>query len=284
MRWLRPRLAPILSPIFAPILAAFSFLTRLPVPARGGVSDADLGRSVVWFPLVGAVLGGAAVGIERLARGHLAPGLIAVLLVAVSAVLTGGLHLDGLADTFDAWGGGRGDRARMLEIMRDSRIGAHGAVALFLVLAGKIFAMVQLQPQAPLDIFDRGMIWPLLAAPLLARWAVVPLIVLFPYARPAGLGTAFRAHARLAQLAGATVLPLALAIGASVGIGGGLGHGRLALDGGDVTSIWTAGAAALGVALALGALLTRRLGGLTGDVYGAAIELAELAVLIMASR
>jgi adenosylcobinamide-GDP ribazoletransferase len=94
---------------------------------------------------------------------------------------------------------------------------------------------------------------------------VVPLIVFFRYARPAGLGDPFRAHARAAHVAGATVLPMALAIGAGAGT-------------------FTAGAAALGVALALGAWLNRRLDGLTGDVYGAAIELAELAALVTASR
>ena len=74
--------------------------------------------------------------------------MIAVALVALSAALTGGLHLDGLADTFDGWAGGRGDRARTLEIMRDSRIGAHGAAALLLLLAAKIFAVFYLLPQA----------------------------------------------------------------------------------------------------------------------------------------
>jgi adenosylcobinamide-GDP ribazoletransferase len=261
-------------PILRPIAAAFAFLTRLPVPGRAGAGAtmgdgdlaSDLARSVVWFPLVGAALGGVSIAIERLARGHLPPGLLAVALVAASAALTGGLHLDGLADTFDAWGGGRGDRVRMLEIMRDSRIGAHGAVALFLVLAAKLFAIV--------DLLSRGAVWPLFAAPLLARWAVVPLMVFFRYARPAGLGAAFRAPGRIARFAGASVvLGLALALGAT-------GMGMSTATGAIAATFGAGAAAALGVALGVGAWLDRRLGGLTGDVYGAAIELAELAVLV----
>src|SRR5581483_615259 len=132
------RLPSLRSAVLRPALAAFTFLTRLPlrtgVAAGGAGVDmaADLGRSLPYFPVVGAVLGGALVGAGRLLEGRLPAGLTAVLLVALLALLTGGLHLDGLADLFDALGGGRGDRARMLDIMRDSRIGAHGAVALCL--------------------------------------------------------------------------------------------------------------------------------------------------------
>jgi adenosylcobinamide-GDP ribazoletransferase len=276
------------------IAAAFSFLTRLPVPARaigeGEVAARAIGQSVIWFPLAGALIGGAQVGVAWLLGGHLPPGLIAVALVALSAALTGGLHLDGLADTFDGWAGGRGDRARTLAIMRDSRIGAHGAVALILSLAGKILAVFYLLPHADLlprsellprfdrfvqgQAFQHGALWPLLAAPVLARWAVVPLIVFFRYARAEGLGSPFQAHTRPAHLAGTTLLVLGAAIGISAGTPS---------FGDTATAIGIAAASALGVALALAGLLDRRLGGLTGDVYGAAIELTELAVLISAT-
>jgi len=270
------------------IAAALSFLTRLPVPARalgaGEPAARAIGQSVIWFPLVGALIGGAQVAVAWLLGGHLPPGLIAVALVALSAALTGGLHLDGLADTFDGWAGGRGDRARTLEIMRDSRIGAHGAAALTLLLAAKILAVSSLLPQADLlqrigrlaagDAIQGGALWPLLAAPVLARWAVVPLIVLFRYARAEGLGSAFQVHARKAHLAVTTLLALGTAIGIAV---------AAPSSGDTATAIGIAAASALGVALALAALLDRRLGGLTGDVYGAAIELTELAVLVSAT-
>jgi len=270
------------------IAAAFSFLTRLPVPARaigeGDVAARALGQSVIWFPLAGALIGGAQVAVAWLLGGHLPPGLIAVAVVALSAALTGGLHLDGLADTFDGWVGGHGERARTLEIMRDSRIGAHGAAALTLLLAAKILAIADLLPRAQIlprfdrlahgDAFQHGALWPLLVAPVLARWAVVPLIVFFCYARAEGLGSPFRTHTFPAHLAGTTLL----ALGAAVVI-----TAATPPFGDTATAIGIAAASALGVALALAGLLDRRLGGLTGDVYGAAIELTELAVLVSAT-
>jgi adenosylcobinamide-GDP ribazoletransferase len=227
--------------------AAFGFLTRFRV-AGAGVDD--LGASLLWFPLVGTVLGGLLYGAAVILTGHLAPGVLAVALVALHALCTGGLHLDGLADTFDALGGGRGDRERMLEIMRDSRIGAHGAAALALLLIGKVLVLAHLTA--------RGTLWPLVAAPAFARWAAAALVVLFPYARSKGLGSAFHQERHGLRVAGATLLlaPLLFAFGV-----GALHAGGMAL----VAAFFLANA------------MNRQLGGLTGDVYGAAIEVAELA-------
>jgi adenosylcobinamide-GDP ribazoletransferase len=239
--------------VLRPLTVAFGFLTRVPVPT-GAVEPRDLARSLTWFPAVGAVLGAAMYGGGTLLGGALAPGVVAVALVALHAGATGGLHLDGVADVFDALGGGCGQRERMLAILRDSRIGAHGAAALVLVLAAKIAAVAAL-----LD----GHAWALYASPVAARWAVVPLVIGFPYARPEGLGKPFHGHAGPAQLAGATITA-ALAIGW-------LGAPVIAP---------TVAAAAAGLAIA--SWLRRYLGGLTGDVYGAAIEAAELAFLVVA--
>lgn len=236
------------------VVLAFGFLTRLPV-RTGAVDARELGRAVTWFPLVGAALGGVALVACLLLAGRLAPGLVAAALVASAALATGGLHLDGLADVFDALGGGRGDRDRMLAIMRDSRIGAHGAAALVLALAAKLAAVA--------EIVDAGLLWPVFAAPVAARWSVVPLVVWFPYARPDGLGKAFHGHAGIAQLIGATALT-ALII---AGIGA---HAVVPA------------LVALAIALAVASWLDRRLGGITGDVCGAAIELAELGYVIAA--
>jgi adenosylcobinamide-GDP ribazoletransferase len=237
-----------------PLAIAFAFLTRLPV-ARGPVDDRSLGRAVGWFPAVGAALGAT-----QLVAAHLldalAPAVLAIALVALHAALTGGLHLDGIADVFDALGGGRGHRDRMLAILRDSRIGAHGALALILVLAGKLAVTA--------DLLARDIPWPLYAAPIAARWAVVPLVVAFPYARPQGLGRSFRDHAGAAQLTLATALTAAL----------------LLCIGPLVLAPFACAAVA---ALALALYLHRHLGGLTGDVYGAAIETAELIFLAAAS-
>jgi len=244
-----------------PLAIAFGFLTRLPV-STGTVEASELGRAVTWFPAVGAALGAIVAGAQLLLDGRIAPGLVAVALVALVAALTGGLHLDGLADVFDALGGGRGSRERMLAIMRDSRIGAHGAAALVLLLAAKLAAVSALVGPGP-GSRDHASSWALFGAPIAARWAVVPLVVWFPYARPEGLGKAFHGHAGRAQLAGATVV-------AAVAIGW-LGPPAL-----------LAALAALATTLGVAIWLQRRLGGLTGDVYGAAIELAELVFLVVA--
>jgi adenosylcobinamide-GDP ribazoletransferase len=237
-----------------PLVAAFAFLTRLPVWS-GPLLDEDLGRSVTFFPLVGLVLGLVLTGLASVLAGVVAPPLTAVLLVSMLAAMTGGLHLDGVADVFDALGGGRGDRQRMLDIMRDSRIGAHGGAALVLLLLAKVFALAQVLEHRDLVC--------VLAFPAVARWAVAPTIVLHPYARTEGTGRAFSGQATWRQVAGATIL-IGLALAA-------LGA-RLIVP-----------AAAALVASSLFALWLRaRLGGLTGDVYGAAIEIAEVTMLAVA--
>jgi len=235
--------------------AAFRFLTRLPVPGPPAAA-ADLARALAWFPLPGLVLGLILAGGSRLADGRLSPLVTGALLVAALAWLTGGLHLDGLADVADGLGGGRGDRERTLAIMRDSRIGALGATALAAVLGTKTAALAELLARG-----DAA--WALVAAPCVARAAAVPLVVLFPYARKEGLGEPFHKDGgpREIAIAGA----LAVAVLAT------LGHRTLA-----------PAAAALSAALAVAFGVRRRLGGLTGDVYGAAVELAELAFLVVA--
>jgi adenosylcobinamide-GDP ribazoletransferase len=237
------------------VVAAFAFLTRLPV-WRGPLRDVDLGRSVSFFPLVGLVLGFALTGLAAALADNLAPWLIAVLLATLLAALTGALHLDGFADVFDALGGGRGDRARMLEIMRDSRIGAQGAAALTLLLIAKVAALAQ--------IAERRDLVSLLVFPTVARWLAALLVVLFPYARPEGLGRAFSGEAGRAQVAIATGIAAA-----AIGV---LGTSLI---------LPTLGTAAVVFGFAF--WLYRRLGGLTGDVYGAAIELGEVSMLFLCS-
>jgi adenosylcobinamide-GDP ribazoletransferase len=234
---------------------AVGFLTRLPVGSHVA-SDATLARSLVFFPGVGALLGAVAWALGTLLAPSLPAPLLALLITAAWALATGALHLDGVSDVFDGLGGGRGDRRRTLEIMRDSRIGAHGAVALCLVLAAKVAAMAYL--------LTAGSLWALWAAPMASRWAAVPLVVFWPSARLDGLGRAFNGAARPWHFLAASAL--AAAGLAAVG----------------VASVAAAGAAAVS-ALGLAVWMHRRLGGLTGDVYGAAIELAEAAFLVAAT-
>jgi adenosylcobinamide-GDP ribazoletransferase len=241
--------------VLRPLLAAFGFLTRLPV-AGAHPADQDLGRSVAFFPVVGLALGLAVAAGAFVTAGLVSPLLRGALLAALLAILTGGLHLDGLADLFDGLGAARGDRARMLEIMRDGRIGAFGAAALAFLVLAKVAALA--------EVLGRGDLLVVLVFPAVARAAVTPLVALFPYARPEGLGRAFAGHAGRREVGIAVAFTAGLLL-----VGGGA---RLLLP------ALVAGA----VALALGVWLGRKLGGLTGDVYGAAIELTEVAFLVAA--
>ncbi len=233
-------------------LVALSFLTRLPVPL-GEVPAAELPRSVPFFPAVGLLLGLALAAAAWAVRtAGLSPAVSPVLLVGLLALLTGGLHLDGLADAADALGGGRGDRQRMLDIMKDPHVGAHGAAAVVLVLLAKVAGVAAADPRT------------LLAFPVVARWAVMFPVMLFPAARPEGLAASFRGAIGPLDLALATALAIA--------VPGAWGFRPLLPL-----------ALALGVALAFSWWMTRRLGGVTGDVHGAAIELAEVAFLAAAA-
>ncbi len=241
--------------IVRPLTVAFAFLTRLPV-GFGKAQDSDVGHAIAFFPVVGLALGVALVAAAWLVSA-LPPTLAAVGLVALLAGATGGLHLDGLADVFDGLGGSHGDRERMLAIMRDSRIGAHGALALVLVVLAKVFALSVL--------LQRSELLPVLLFPAVARWAVVPLIVALPYVREVGLGKTFNDRGSAAEVAWATAVIVSMLLAAG---------SRTLLPAG----------AAFAVALGFAVWMRRRLGGLTGDVYGATIELAEVAFLAAAAR
>jgi adenosylcobinamide-GDP ribazoletransferase len=241
--------------VLRPFALALTFLTRVPLTVRG-IKDQDFGAAVAWFPAVGLLLGIVLAATAHVARGHLSAELLALALVTLLVALTGGLHLDGVADVFDGLAGGRGSRERTLEIMRDSRIGAFGAAAVVLALLAKVFAILELE--------RCGTSWAIVAFPLAARWAVCPLVVCFPYAREQGLGKPFKGHVRPAHLVFATSLTAAaLVLAAPDALGPTL--------------------AALATSLVLAWWMQRRIGGLTGDVYGCAIELGELAFLIAAT-
>jgi adenosylcobinamide-GDP ribazoletransferase len=242
------------------LAGAFTFLTVLPV-ARAASGRGDLRHVAAFFPIVGLAIGAVLAGAAWLARGHLPHPLAAVLLVALGAALTGGLHLDGVADLFDGLGHGGRDPRRALEIMRDSRIGAHGAVALILLLAAKSLAVAVL--------LERGQLSALAVFPAAARGCVVPFIVALRPARREGLGWAL--HRASGPGDALCAVLLAAAAVAAVPALGGAGLAAAAL-------------AALLAAAACAAWARLRLGGLTGDVHGAAIELAEAAFLIVAAR
>jgi cobalamin 5'-phosphate synthase/cobalamin synthase len=243
---------------------AVTFLTGIPLKVEGDVSPADLWRSMGWYPLVGLVLGAVAWGVYAGLVSFL-PGLVAATLVVIALeLLTRGLHMDGVMDTADGILSGA-PRDRALEIMKDHNVGAMGVVAAVLLLVLKVAAL------GALTRADA-------AAPLLAGWCAARAlpaldVYLWPYARAAGTGEAFTRERSLG--------PVELSLGfllAGIVVAGGVGY---VLDG---TGSWFAGllsaAAAMLVTLAVQAVVAKKLGGLTGDVYGMGIELAEAAALV----
>lgn len=235
-----------------PFLVALQFLTRIPVRLRDAPDARSVGASLRYYPLVGLILGIAIAALDTLLQSTSAALRAALVLTAWIAV-TGAMHLDGLADSADAWAGGRGNRERTLAIMKDPHCGTIAVVTLVVVLLLKITALQSLAADART---------PLACVPALARASVPLLFVTTPYVRPGGLGSALAA-----QPARFIALAPALAIGVGV----------LAVAG-------VRGAVLLGIQsvvfLAMRAAMLRRIGGTTGDTAGALIEVSETCLLV----
>lgn len=234
-------------------VGAAGFLTLLPFGRRLEIARDDVARGSWAFPLVGAALG-AAVAVAALAADLVLPPLgAAALAVAFGLVATGALHLDGLADSADGLGGR--SRERALEIMRDHAVGAYGAAAITIDLILRVILLGAL--------LEHGeALAALVVAGAVSRAAVLPLAFCLPYARVVrGTGAALSDHLSGARAA------LGLAIAAAL---------SLATLGLQVLPVLALAALA---ALVVGLLARLRLGGVTGDVLGATIELTELAAL-----
>jgi cobalamin 5'-phosphate synthase/cobalamin synthase len=241
------------------VLVAVSFLTRLPVPLPAPLDGKAVGRASLFFPAVGLLVGGAQAGAAMLLLRRLPDPIAAVLVVALGVLLTGALHLDGLADTADGFGGGK-DREHALRIMRDHAIGTYGAAAVVLSVALRIATLSSLTM-----LGGAGLRW-IVLAPVLGRWVPVLLGRSLPYARAeGGLGKAVTdGGTGPLELGGATATAL-LAAGLLAG-----------WDGAGAVTL------TLAVAILFGAACRRKLGGVTGDTLGASVELTEAAVLVAA--
>jgi adenosylcobinamide-GDP ribazoletransferase len=237
--------------------AAVTFLTRVPVGRAVVVDGRDVARGAALFPLVGAGIGAVAGGLALALHPWLPAFLAAAIAVAGAVLLTGALHLDALADTFDAIGAETRERA--LEIMRDPRLGTFGATAIVFDVLVKVGAVAVL--------LDRGgALSALVAAGALSRAASAPLAATLPYPRPGG-GPGSVLTGRVGTLAAMATVLIGVAI---------------ALLATGVEGLLLAGVAAL-VAAVLGVTYRRWLGGATGDCLGAATELSEAVVLVVAA-
>jgi adenosylcobinamide-GDP ribazoletransferase len=233
---------------------AVTFLTRIPMPVQFVPEPEDWGQSVLFFPLVGFVIG---VLLTVLAAffSTADPGVLAALLIMVWALITGGLHLDGLADAADAWIGGYGDREKTLRIMKDPRSGPIAIMVMVLVLLAKF---------AALEAIIAAQNWPVvLITPVLGRTAILFLLITTPYARATGIGVA---HAQYLPQ-GPAVASLYVLIGIMVLLFAWQGLWVVLVLGGGL--------------LGLRRLLLTRLGGTTGDTLGAACELTEMGGLLL---
>jgi len=236
-----------------PFWIALQFLSSLPIRLPGMPQPQELGRSLLWYPLVGLLLGGGLYGGDWLLSAA-PPMLHAALLLTLWVLFSGGLHLDGLADSADAWLGGFGDRERTLTIMKDPRSGPIAVVTLVLVLLLKFCAL--------LALIEQQQTFALILAPLIGRTALLGLFLVTPDVRSGGLGQALADH--LPRRTGWQVL-LASALACLVLAGW---HGAVAL------------LLATGCFCWLRHLMMRRLGGTTGDTAGALLELLEMTVLV----
>ena len=237
-------------------LVGLQFLTRIRIVRQTVWTAEDFGRSTRFFPLVGLVLGicyALAAWILVSVLGMRA--LTAALLLILPLLLTGGLHADGLMDTADGVFSGR-ERERKLEIMKDSRVGSFGVVAFVLLMFLQFALLLDMSPPLLVPVF--------FVMPIIGRMAMVLAVSCFPYARADGMGKTFAdmADRRTVAIAAVTTSVLVIPIGLLA---------TLALVIGIVFSLlfcrW----------------MTAILGGVTGDVYGAATVLTETIVLVVFS-
>lgn len=250
-------------------IAALSFLTRLPLPARWlmGITPEMYAQSTPLFPLVGVIIGAlsALLGWATTAGAGFSGQTGAAAVITFWVWITGGLHLDGLIDTADGWGAAP-DREKMLQVMRDSRVGAMGVVAAVVALLWQFVLLSQLMGGT-----YPGNYWTavLLLAPVWSRWAMALVVAAFPYARQEGLGAIFRAgpgpvigwaSVWAVTVTAATYFWLRPALMILIGMAAAAG----------VTALW------------LAQRWTRLLGGLTGDIYGAINEITGLVILAVA--
>jgi adenosylcobinamide-GDP ribazoletransferase len=237
-------------------LIAMQFLTIIPLPFDTRCQKDDLGRATTCFPLVGLMIGGLLVGLNELIGPWLNKPLTAALLITAMAAITGALHLDGLADVCDGLAA-RGNRERFLAIMKDSHVGAVGAVGLVLGLLVKWQALAAV----PATITWQA----LLLFPTIARCAQVLAMAGAKHARQDGLGAAIIQGMRTPHLLASLVITVAACL-LILPV-----RGMIALT------------AAFAVTLIIKGYFQNRLGGLTGDIVGCVSEAAEITALIVLS-
>lgn len=235
-------------------LAAIQFLTVIPLPRRLKISLEDSGRSAGYFPIIGLFIGLILVSMNWIFSLILPPAVVNALLIAALVVISGALHLDGFVDTCDGLAGNKSVEDRW-KIMHDSRAGSFGIIGVVLLLLVKYASLNSLP--APL------MMIALIIMPVVSRWVMVYAIFAYSYARPSGLGKAFKQGTTWPRLTMATLITLAITVALAQLVG-------LTV----MFLVWV-------MTVATAAYFKVKFSGLTGDTYGAINELAEVGVLIL---
>lgn len=238
--------------MFREFLIAFQFLTVITIRKTLPFDEVAFGRSAAFFPLVGGIIGGVVWGLDLMASSLVPSALLSVVLTAALAILSRGLHLDGLADSADGFFGGR-DRQHCLDIMKDSRIGTFGVLALTGVLLLKVRALDLLVGEMRTHA--------LFLAPLLSRWALVGMAFRSRPSRDEGLGALLvrNVHGRELLWASTLTLVVTTIMGGSAGL--------------------LLFAVITGITVGVTGYCHHRLGGVTGDTFGAIGELVETVAL-----
>jgi len=250
-------------------LLAFQFLTIIPVRIPDNVSEGEIGRSSSFFPLVGAVQGGLLAFSSFMLMKIFPPELTNGFLVFILAIITAGLHLDGLADTFDAIAS-RKDRSGKLAIMKDSAVGPFGVLSIVLVILLKYISLNALYSHSSLTMYYSS----LFLMPVLSRWVMVLAIFQTKSARQDGLGKIFIEHTGMKELFIATLSVLILFGFAFILINKALLHSF------QISAFLSVLPVLYAFSLILVWFSGRNFGGMTGDTFGAAAEMSELLFLL----
>jgi adenosylcobinamide-GDP ribazoletransferase len=234
---------------------AMNFLTRIPLPIQGEVEQKEIGHSIAYYPLVGLVIGLLLYVLAQILyfmSADFSHEVLAAILLTVWVLVTGGLHLDGLADSADAWFGGQNDRDLSLDIMKDPNCGPMGVTLIVLTLLLKWTAISYLLKADQLAF--------LLVVPMLSRGVILSLFMTTIYVRDSGLGSAF-----------IEFLPDESQLGGIL-----IGCGIIYIIFGSFLSLLLAIVAVIGIRK----LMMDRIGGMTGDTLGATVELVEAVALL----
>lgn len=232
-----------------PLLIALQFLSRLPLPPLAIASDRQIGRSILYYPIVGIILGTLVV-FSALAFQHTSAMLMAAIALTCWVLVTGALHIDGLADTADAWVGGFGSPQKTLDIMKDPVCGPVAVAVVGVLLLIKFAALTVLIEQAA---------WlSIIATLVLARTAVLALILTTPYVRSNGLGSLLTQHLSRTQVWWVVLATTAVLI---------------------ILGYWIAVIFAILTVYLLRRMMMQRIQGMTGDTAGATLEITEAVAL-----